>query len=217
MSRMLDSEEAARRLGVKLATLYAYVSRGMLPSYRTPDGRRSLFDLADVERLSKRSRADRPVEGRLATVTTAVTHLREDGPAYRGHAAVELAGTSTFEDVADLLWAVEGEDGDSWWPAPLDPAPTMAAADLLCWAILLCGARDPLRSDLRPGAVVRKARRAIASAVAALPGSGTASATPRAAPVHIGARGSKRKPIHVRRPKRISRSQLVRRCVPRRR
>ena len=41
---MLPSEEAARRLGVKVATLYAYVSRGLLESHPEPGGRRSLFD-----------------------------------------------------------------------------------------------------------------------------------------------------------------------------
>ena len=39
VARMLESEEAARRLGVKLSTLYAYVSRGQLrlvPERRQP-------------------------------------------------------------------------------------------------------------------------------------------------------------------------------------
>ena len=34
--RMLESAEAARRLGVKLPTLYAYVSRGLLVSHPAP-------------------------------------------------------------------------------------------------------------------------------------------------------------------------------------
>lgn len=54
---MLDSEEAARRLGVKLPTLYAYVSRGLIASERSTDGRRSLFAADDVERLARRARA----------------------------------------------------------------------------------------------------------------------------------------------------------------
>ena len=44
---MLTTEEAARRLGVKVPTLYAYVSRGLLESHRDPTRRGSLFDLAD--------------------------------------------------------------------------------------------------------------------------------------------------------------------------
>ena len=56
MERMLQSEEAARRLGVKVSTLYAYVSRGLLASHPEPDGRRSLFALADIEQLARRRR-----------------------------------------------------------------------------------------------------------------------------------------------------------------
>src|SRR5262245_3377133 len=104
MTEMLDSEEAARRLGVKLATLYAYVSRGVLTSHPSPDGRRSLFAREDVERLAQRARGGKQVETRLATVTTAITQLRDDGPAYRGIPACELATTRSFEEVAALLW-----------------------------------------------------------------------------------------------------------------
>ena len=70
---MLESEEAARRLGVKMATLYAYVSRGMLPSYPSGISRRSLFDLEDVERLARRSPLGKRVES-----SPRVSH-------YRGH------------------------------------------------------------------------------------------------------------------------------------
>jgi excisionase family DNA binding protein len=44
-------EEAARRLGVKRATLYAYVSRGLLRSYRQGIKRRRLYRRAEVEAL----------------------------------------------------------------------------------------------------------------------------------------------------------------------
>jgi citrate synthase len=47
----LTGEEAAGRLGVKPATLYAYVSRGVLRSYRQGIKRRRLYRRADVERL----------------------------------------------------------------------------------------------------------------------------------------------------------------------
>lgn len=58
MTKMLESAEAARRLGVKLPTLYVYVSRGLLVSHPAPDGRRSVFAAEDIEALAKRSRAD---------------------------------------------------------------------------------------------------------------------------------------------------------------
>jgi citrate synthase len=171
---MLDSQEAARRLGVKVGTLYAYVSRGLLASHPDPASRRSLFDLDEVERLARRSRGgDRPA-ARLATVATSVTQLRADGPAYRGIPAVELAGRTPYEEVAELLWGDAGEPdaGRPWEPCRLPRRPAMGASDRLRWAVVLAGAADPLRADLRPEAVVRTARRLVATAVAALPGDG---------------------------------------------
>jgi citrate synthase len=47
----LDVEEATRLLGVKRATLYAYVSRGVLSSYRRGMKRRRLYRRADLDRL----------------------------------------------------------------------------------------------------------------------------------------------------------------------
>jgi len=48
---MLTTVEAARRLGVKPATLYAYVSRGLLGSFRQGIKRQRLYRREDVERL----------------------------------------------------------------------------------------------------------------------------------------------------------------------
>jgi excisionase family DNA binding protein len=47
----LDGVEAAALLGVKKATLYAYVSRGVLASYRMGVGRARLYRRADLEAL----------------------------------------------------------------------------------------------------------------------------------------------------------------------
>ncbi len=47
----LTVDEAARALGVKPATLYAYVSRGILRSYRQGIKRQRLYRRADVEGL----------------------------------------------------------------------------------------------------------------------------------------------------------------------
>lgn len=176
---MLDSDEAARRLGVKLPTLYAYVSRGLLASHPSPSGRRSLFAAEDVEALAQRARGGRRVETRLATVTTGITQLREDGPAYRGTPAVSLAGSTRWEDVAALLWR---SDPGPWEPMDLRPPGGLAAHDRLRWTAVMAGAADPLRSDLRPEAVARAARRLIATMVAGLasdgPGTSDRPATP---------------------------------------
>jgi citrate synthase len=169
MERMLQSEEAARRLGVKVSTLYAYVSRGLLASHPEPGGRRSLFDLSDIERLAVRQRGGRQVESRLATITTGVTQLREDGPFYRGRPATELAAAMTFEQVASILWLVEGGDEgrpevDAEWAVPdLGVCPLVDASDRMRWSLVMCAAGDPLRADARPVAVTRAARRVIAA------------------------------------------------------
>jgi citrate synthase len=165
---MVTTEEAARRLGVKVPTLYAYVSRGLLTSHRDPAGRGSLFDLADVEALAGRSRGGRETATRLATITTAVTQLDlARGPLYRGRPAVDLAAHAGFEDVAELLWE-SGEEGGDWTAPHLGPCPLARPMDRMRWALVSCGASDPLRSDVRPGSVTRTARRVTGALIEAV-------------------------------------------------
>jgi len=184
MTRMLESAEAARRLGVKLPTLYAYVSRGLLPSHPAPGGRRSLFAAEDVEALAKRSRGGRSTETRLATVTTSTTQLTDDGPVYRGHPAIGLATTVRYEDTAELIWRGDPVPEGPWAPVRLRPPRALGASDRLRWAVVMAGAGDPLRSDLRPSSVVAVARRLVATMVAVLPGAPGASALPP--PLELG-------------------------------
>jgi excisionase family DNA binding protein len=56
----LTVEEAARVLGVKPATLYAYVSRGVLKSYREGTKRQRLYRRAEVEGLRRLDRGEPP-------------------------------------------------------------------------------------------------------------------------------------------------------------
>jgi citrate synthase len=164
MDRLLTTEEAARRLGVKVPTLYAYVSRGLLESHRDPAGRGSLFDLADIEGVAARSRGGRQTATRLATITTGVTQLDlERGPVYRGQRATELAATASFEDVAALLWRSDPDEPVDWTAPDLGACPLTQTLDRMRWALVVCGASDPLRSDLRPASVARAARRITAA------------------------------------------------------
>jgi citrate synthase len=52
----LTVEEAAALMGVKRATLYAYVSRGVLKSYRQGMKRQRLYRRAEVEALVRLDR-----------------------------------------------------------------------------------------------------------------------------------------------------------------
>jgi citrate synthase len=170
MTKMLESAEAARRLGVKLPTLYAYVSRGLLVSHPAPGGRRSVFAAEDIEALAKRSRGGRSTDTRLATVTTSTTQLREDGPVYRGTPATVLATSVPYEETAELLWRGDPPGPTPWEPCALRPPRALGPSDRLRWAVVMAGAGDPLRSDLRPASVVAVARRLVATLVAVLPG-----------------------------------------------
>ena len=107
----LTSAQAAARLGVKPATLYAYVSRGLVVRHTSPDGRRSLFDPADLDRLERRSAgrhaspSDVIVGSELALVDPAERSLW-----YRGLDALQLAREQSFEAVCALLWSSRGAD-----------------------------------------------------------------------------------------------------------
>ena len=60
----LTVEEAAHLLGVKRATLYAYVSRGVLRSYRQGIKRQRLYRRAEVEALVRLAPSVEPVAPR---------------------------------------------------------------------------------------------------------------------------------------------------------
>src|SRR5687767_13590867 len=51
----LSASEAAAELGVSLATLYAYVSRGMVRSIAEPGRRQRRYAAADIRRLARKS------------------------------------------------------------------------------------------------------------------------------------------------------------------
>jgi citrate synthase len=168
---MLDSEEAARRLGVKVPTLYSYVSRGHISAHRGADGRRIAFRADEIEERARRLRRSANSDVRVVTITTGVSELTPDGPSYRGHPAVALVDDASFEEVADLLW---GASSGIWRPdaqiVELTARSNLAARDRLRLAVVLSGAHDAMRADLRPEAVVRAARRLVATMIASLPG-----------------------------------------------
>jgi citrate synthase len=174
---MLSTDEVARRLGVKPATVYAYVSRGLLHSERNADGKGSLFAESEVEAFA--SVRGRPVrDGAGPAIRTGLTLIRDGRLYYRGHDAVELARESSYESVATLLWTGELRH------VPLEPSPALgelaeavtaplpAAARLTDRLRVICAAAaaaDPLRFDTAPEAVVGTGRTTLATMVAALP------------------------------------------------
>jgi citrate synthase len=174
---LLTAQEAAERLGVKPATLYAYVSRGVLRRERGPDGR-SRFALAEVDRLAVRGRRDRP-QGAELRIESALTAIEDDAIFYRGEDLFVLARTRPFEEVAQFLWTGELRDVQPWAADPhlLEAAarvqdalpPTTLPLDRLRVSMPVLAALDPLRYDTGESAVVVTGRRLIAAMVDGLP------------------------------------------------
>jgi excisionase family DNA binding protein len=74
----LSAREACDLLHVKPATLYAYVSRGILPSYRQGIRRTRLYRRDDVERLTRLRGPDG--EGPAVTPPADEENTTDDSP-----------------------------------------------------------------------------------------------------------------------------------------
>lgn len=129
----MTAREAADRLGVKLDTLYAYVSRGRLRSVAVPGSRQRRYALPEVEAL--RDAAAAPPHGAeteaLTPVIASAICLIENGRLYyRGQDAIELAASASLEEVARLLWQDTGPPADATpEPAGARKATPHAAAE----------------------------------------------------------------------------------------
>lgn len=152
----MTAQEAAATLSVSPATIYAYVSRGLIRSEAAADGRNKRYRADDVRTLKERrapleTRA--PVESASPLVLdSAICLLTPEGPFYRGASATELSQKSSFEHVAALLWNVS--DGDPFADSDAAPLwsvlqPVIAATagrpfiDRAATAMALSGGFDP--------------------------------------------------------------------------
>jgi citrate synthase len=109
----LTAREAAERLGISTATLYAYVSRGLLRSEPGEGATRARrYGRAEVEALAARKEyrrepakaAEESLDFGMPLLESAITLIDGGRLYYRGHDAVRLAQERSFEEVAALLW-----------------------------------------------------------------------------------------------------------------
>src|SRR5215472_9920543 len=141
MTEWIGAAEAAERLGIKQASLYAYVSRGVLSRRREPDGRASMFDAGEVDELARRGRPRRQ-GGRTGpaelVIESALTEITPSTQRYRGYEATELAVRCSFEDVALLLWtgSLPGHGIPGPEPASEDAADTAVADAATGWTAM---------------------------------------------------------------------------------
>lgn len=147
--RVMTAREAAQRMGVKVETLYAYVSRGLLTREVGADGRSSVFDRREVEALALRGR---PRQSSRSTslnmlIETRLTELTAHGVRYRGLPAAELAVSHTFEQVAELLWLGSLPEAYAPWPGERVAQPAgFGLVDSIVATVALAGA-PPARGD----------------------------------------------------------------------
>jgi citrate synthase len=200
--RFLTAQEAAAELGISLATLYAYASRGMLRSEAVPgEPRARRYPKEDVLRLKDKKELRRYPEQAaekavpkalswgLPVLESALTLIRDGRLYYRGRDAVELARTATVEEVAALLWTGDAGEAERLFAGAVTEPPRigwhlvegLTPIERCQVAVPLAGAADLSAWDLRPAAVAATGARilrlmaTVAAGTPDLPGSGVAA------------------------------------------
>jgi citrate synthase len=183
---LLTARQAADRLGVKLDTLYAYVSRGRLRSVVLPGTRQRRYRVEEVEALRGAGAGPRGVETEaLMPVIGSSICLIENGTLfYRGQDAVALSRTALLEDIATQLWRAEGgAPGRTLEPSEL-PAEATTASGLIerCQIRLaIMTDRDLPALDLTRAGVIGTGRRILHSLADCVAGS---PSPPAPMPIH---------------------------------
>ncbi len=195
-SDWLSAAQASSRLGVKLATLYAYTSRGLISSMPSEGARGRRYASEDVERLRTRHDArsgHAPVAASALrfgepVLETRISQVSREGLFYRGHSAIELARRDVgFEHVAELLWTGAVPDGAAEpgtrenraragdfeakrvWPLLTGSRGTLAKMALILAALALCDEDRHAQADAAEHARARTVTRWLACTPASKP------------------------------------------------
>lgn len=165
----ITTTEAAQRLGVKRATLYAYVSRGLLRSERRPGQQESLFDRAQIDAMASATRAPggpQPVL-RFRSIATSVSSQADGDLFYRGVPLAEVVALGSLDEAAGV---VLGSLGTQRVPsAQVSVGIDLSALPLerrVPVAVQLLAAADPFSSDADPDRVRASALPTVRAAVA---------------------------------------------------
>ena len=173
----MTARQAATALGVSPATLYSYVSRGML--YSEPivgKPRVRLYLREEIDRLIERKDARKNPAKAAAqglhwgspVLESGLTLILRNQLFYRGMNAIELAQHSTVEKVAALLWTGDADQADSLFanrslilPSKIVLQRNAGLGPIgRCQLVLpMAAAADLAAYDLRPAAVTRTGAR----------------------------------------------------------
>ncbi|HMD65238.1 MAG TPA: citrate synthase family protein [Stellaceae bacterium] len=185
---LLNARQAADRLGIKLDTLYAYVSRGRLRSVGVAGSRERRYRVDDIEALLAMRAGDRleratDAEVLMPMIGSSICLIENGRFYYRGEDAVRLSEAATVEEVAALLWRAETTSGpDVDQPVSFSSTRDMAASGLIerCQIRLAWMADKDLPAlDLTRGGVIRTGRRILRELAA-----GIALIAPSSEPIH---------------------------------
>ncbi len=169
----LSAQEACDRLGIKEATLYAYVSRGLIRSEVEGGASRKRRYLAeDVDKLVQRKEQRRDpakvVEDALhwgvPLLDSAITLIADNQLYYRGQNATVLAQTRSLERVATLIWLDDEQAAPDLFTqsmptidlTSIHDLPPMAALQI---ALTLASVQDFAAYDFSPVGVARSGAR----------------------------------------------------------
>jgi citrate synthase len=169
----LTAQEAATALGISRATLYAYVSRGLVRSeaLRGKTHQRR-YRAEDIQRLKQRKAlrrnpaktAEQALNWGLPVLESGLTLISDGHLYYRGKDALDLALNSNIEAVANLLWNGDIETAPKKAIGISFPAPMhanihwdgLAPINALQAALIQAESDDPAAYDLRAVVVAQK-------------------------------------------------------------
>jgi citrate synthase len=157
---LLTAREAADKLGVKLDTLYAYVSRGRLQSVAVPGTRERRYRSEDVAALRDNRFGARPVqssdpEARMPVIGSSICLIENGRFYYRGQDAIDLSRAATLEEIARLLWLDGAGAEPAFTGSPASAAPASGLIERCQIQLSALGDDDLSSFDLTRAGTIR--------------------------------------------------------------
>jgi citrate synthase len=169
----LTAQEAAAELRISRATLYAYVSRGLIRSEALgSETRQRRYRVEDIQRLKQRKAlrhnpakiTEQALNWGVPVLESELTLISDGRLYYRGRDALELALNSSIEGVANLLWNGDIETTSKDVVEITFPTPIyanihwegLAPINAFQAALIQAESDDPAAFDLRAEIVAQK-------------------------------------------------------------
>ena len=158
MKLHLTASEAAEFLNVSKATLYAYVSWGLVRSEHGINQRSRIYQRLDLERLKQRKRIRQQPSAEMSSalhwgsplLESNLTLITDGQVFYRGKEATALASSQTFLEVATWFWSGHWEISADVHSVPAAKEPNRDPMLLFHEVLLRAAMTEPLGYDFSP-------------------------------------------------------------------